>query len=299
MFDILDFIDSKDIREYNRQLETKFTPIEQAVIIYQCNSKTVEEKLSAWHELLDTYTEEEFEKINLPDGGKVTNRHIMFGHTYRQKVEITVKAFEKALELKSNTNGMVYIVTAYTGSDSNDYEEFEFSSFDKAYEYICASKEREFMGYDVGVAHISTMYFSIKVFELDEKSDEKTEFIFDNDFRMTQIYYNYEDEKYGLDYVYIYLPLPFKKGDIIRTIDGCNEYAVVPKTPDKSYFIHAYDATAMHITAWCLGEDEGEIIDDFGHYNIFNLERCTEDELPEDSSYFSKERFLMLRSKLE
>ena len=79
MLDIYDFIDSKDIREYNRLLGTKFAPIEQAVIIYQCNSKTVEEKLSAWHELLDTYTEEEFEKINLPDDGKVTNRHIMFG----------------------------------------------------------------------------------------------------------------------------------------------------------------------------------------------------------------------------
>lgn len=159
----------------------------------------------------------------------------MFGHTYRQKVEITVKAFEKALELKNNTKGMVYIVTAYASPDSNGYEEFEFSSFDKAYEYICTSKKREFLDYDVGVAHISTMYFSIKVFELDEKYDETTEFIFDNDFRMTQIYYNYEEE----------------------------------------------------------------IIDDFAHYNIFNLERCKEDELPEDSSYFSKERFLMLRSKLE
>lgn len=247
MFDINEFIDSKDIREYNRQLETKFTPIEQAVIIYQCNSKTVEEKLAAWHELLDTYTEEEFEKINLPDDGKVTNRHIMFGHTYRQKVEITVKAFEKALELKNNTKGMVYIVTDYASPDSNGYEEFEFSSFDKAYEYICTSKKREFLDYGVGEAPVSTMYFSMKVFSLDEKDNDMTEFIFDNDFRMTQIYYDYEEEKYGLDYVYIYLPLPFKKGDIIRTIDGRNEYAIVPKTPDKSYFIHAYDATAMHI----------------------------------------------------
>lgn len=299
MIDILDFIDSKDIREHNRQLGIKFTPIEQAVIIYQCDRKTVEEKLSAWHELLDTYTEKEFEKINLPDGGKVTNRYIMFGHTYRQKVEITVRAFEKALKLKSSTDGMVYIATVYASPDSNDYEEFEFSSFDKAYEYICTSKEREFLDYGVGEAPVSTMHFSMKVFALDEKSDEATEFIFDNDFRMIQIYYDYKEEKYGLDYVYIYLPLPFKKGDIVRTIDGRNQYAIIPKTLDKSYFIHAYDATAMHITAWCLGEDDGEITDDFGHYNIFNLECCTENDLPEDSYCFSREKFLSLRNKLE
>ena len=137
MVDIFDFIDSKDIRKYNLQLGTKFTPIEQAVLIYHSDLKTVEEKLAAWNELLDAYNEENFSEINLPDGGKVTNRDIMFGHTYRQKVEITVKAFEKALKLKSNTEGMLYIVKIYANADSQAYDttykEAEFSSFEKAF----------------------------------------------------------------------------------------------------------------------------------------------------------------------
>ena len=46
-----------------------------------------------------------------------------------------------------------------------------------------------------------------------------------------------------------------------------------------------------------LEKDYGKIVDDFGHYNFFSLERCTEDDLPEDSYYFSKKRFLDLKTK--
>ena len=50
MFNVLDFIDSKEIREYNRN--TKFTPIEQAVLICHSMGTTVDEKMAAWMELL-------------------------------------------------------------------------------------------------------------------------------------------------------------------------------------------------------------------------------------------------------
>ena len=57
MLNILDYIDSKDIREYNRN--TKFTPFEKAYLIYNCK-RPLEEKISALKELLNTYTEEDF-----------------------------------------------------------------------------------------------------------------------------------------------------------------------------------------------------------------------------------------------
>lgn len=296
MIDIYSFIDSKDIREYNRQLGTKFTPIEQAVIIYNCDSVTVEEKLTAWHELLDTYTEEEFEIINLPDGGKVTNRDIMLNNTYRQMTEITVNGFEKALLLKNKTENFSYLARIYADGNSADCDESEFSDYDKAYEYLCNSKKREFLDY--GEKLNLTINYAMRVISLDESNNDMTEFIFDNDFRMTNIYFWTGKENYGLDMIYIYLPLPFKKGDIIHTIDGSDLYAILPKTPDKNYFIHAYDATAMHITALCLSEHNGEFVDDFGHYNIFSLERCMEEDLPQDSRLFSREIFLKLREKI-
>jgi len=44
MFNILDFIDSKEIREYNQN--TEFTPIEQAALIYHSERTTVDEEMS-------------------------------------------------------------------------------------------------------------------------------------------------------------------------------------------------------------------------------------------------------------
>ena len=63
MFHILDFIDSKDIREYNQN--TEFTPVEQTVLIQHSKGTTVDKKMSVWQELLDTYNEEEFEWTRL------------------------------------------------------------------------------------------------------------------------------------------------------------------------------------------------------------------------------------------
>ena len=66
-FDVLSFIDSKDIRDFNEH--TVFYPIEQAVLIYKSQRRTMEEKMEAWKELLDVYSDEEFEYTQ---GGKRT-----------------------------------------------------------------------------------------------------------------------------------------------------------------------------------------------------------------------------------
>lgn len=73
MFNVLDFIDSKDIRDYNKN--TKFTPIEQAAIIYYSERRNIEEKMSIWRELLDNYNEKDFEKISFGTGKKQYTEH--------------------------------------------------------------------------------------------------------------------------------------------------------------------------------------------------------------------------------
>lgn len=64
-YDVLQFIDSPDIREFNKH--TKFMPAEQAVLTAVSKRKTVEEKMDALQYLADQYTEDEFgtEKILL------------------------------------------------------------------------------------------------------------------------------------------------------------------------------------------------------------------------------------------
>ncbi len=43
------YIDSKDIREYNLQRKTQFSPMELAVLVYHSNVISVEDKLMIWH----------------------------------------------------------------------------------------------------------------------------------------------------------------------------------------------------------------------------------------------------------
>ena len=60
MYDFLDFIDSPDIREYNKGRE--FTPAEEAILISKSMKKTMEEKINTLNQLNFKYSEEEFRK---------------------------------------------------------------------------------------------------------------------------------------------------------------------------------------------------------------------------------------------
>ena len=51
---ILRFINSKDIREYLREMGYAFNSLEAAWLIYQCRDATIDEKHKAWNELIET-----------------------------------------------------------------------------------------------------------------------------------------------------------------------------------------------------------------------------------------------------
>ncbi len=52
--DVLRFINSRDIREHLRNINYEFNSLEAAWLIYQCKTATIEEKHTAWQELIET-----------------------------------------------------------------------------------------------------------------------------------------------------------------------------------------------------------------------------------------------------
>lgn len=52
--DIFKYLNSKDIAEYLRSIDYKFTSAEAAWIIWHCRSITLAEKYEAWQEIIDT-----------------------------------------------------------------------------------------------------------------------------------------------------------------------------------------------------------------------------------------------------
>ena len=52
--DITEFINSKDIRNYHREINYKYSPLQAAWLIYQSARNTITEKHLAWKELIDS-----------------------------------------------------------------------------------------------------------------------------------------------------------------------------------------------------------------------------------------------------
>ena len=59
--DIYKFIDSKDIRNYLKEINYKFEPLEAAWVVWQNASRTLDEKHNAWQESIDAMPDIGFE----------------------------------------------------------------------------------------------------------------------------------------------------------------------------------------------------------------------------------------------
>lgn len=272
MFDILDFIDSKDIREYNRG--THFYPIEQAVLIYLSRKTTVEAKLSAWQELLDTYGEDAFRMTSNGERqlGTVSNRSI---------VSATAEAYTGALQSRYNMEGAVFEAMFYeVGYDSRSIA--LFSDYDKAFEYLKAAKQLYLD--DEDLRDILTAA-EIKIKLIDKQAFWDTTFYFDTNLEMIDIMPYREGVTVGLDDFFVYLPLPFKKGDILRTTDR-RHHGVLSVTPDREHFRHGSDVTNMCVTLDEFYKDGDRWIFGWDHYDYLKLEFCPDDELPREETIF-------------
>lgn len=55
--DVFSFINSRDIRDYLKQIEYRFNSLEVAWLIWQCRSMSYEDKKGAWQEVINTMTD--------------------------------------------------------------------------------------------------------------------------------------------------------------------------------------------------------------------------------------------------
>ena len=128
---ILDFIDSKAVRDFNQ--DTKFLPAEQAILVSESQKTTVEEKLSALQEILRTYQEQEF-----------LYQHYDEEINFRQIIVNTIKLWEEALSRRQERDPAYVYGANFTEKDFNEkiYEKkYFFTSYEKAYQYLVKEKQ--------------------------------------------------------------------------------------------------------------------------------------------------------------
>ena len=277
MFNILDFIDSKDIREYNRN--TNFFPIEQAVLIYNSANTTVEEKLSAWKELLNNHSKEEFRYNQFGE------RQFADDKSNKQIIKETVAAFENSLAMRNLSGDVIFEAVLWESEYPDSLKPRCFKNYPSAFAYLQECKKA--YSVDSDLAHVMTeAKIRIKEFDTDEYDD--TVFCFDNEMRMVKLVPGSStlvSDSYDIANIFVHIPLPFKKGDILRSIKpGKTDYGILTYNPNedlRSWTIDYGDSTDMWFRLDSYDADSKFI---FSHLSPLDFEFCPFSELPEELS---------------
>ena len=275
-YNILDFIDSEDIREYNK--ETSFSPTQKAILIGRSQRQSIENKIKAMENLLLEYLDWDFPYIEAND--KKQKR------SFRGVVSEEVREWKEVLEKRYDNRDAVYIsrLSEVEFLSSDEGNPRFFSNYSKAYESLVIAKKRYLD--DLDLKDVQTLGEIIRItvdagnasYGYDERH-----YMFDSDMRLIDAYRRcHEDTRLmnGIDAYHCYIPLPFKAGDIVKCESPYHEtyYGVFPydwEEPKNRYGISMY----VSLDTYYAKEKLFEMTDDTP---VLELSKCKDDELPED-----------------
>lgn len=274
MDNILQFIDSPDIREHNK--DTKFTPAQQAVLIYRSQKRSVEDKINVLKELIHEYTADEF---GFMDRGKEKI-------SYRKAAENTLLQWEKAMEERSHNEGVVFLVNF---DEKNCMQIFNsdrkvFSTYEKAYHDICTQKKQYLNDEDLKNIETAAEILRVKIDTVDSiYASDFGYYRFDTDMVMIEAEPTdsmLESDESVLADLSFYIPLPFRAGDIVKYESPfCATYYGV--------FSHDWEmprnryGLSMNISL-DLYYEKDHAFDFTDDTAVLNLSRCKDEDLPED-----------------
>ena len=271
---ILDFIDSEDIREYNK--DTLFSPTQKALLIGHSKKQTIEKKIKAMDRLLIEYLDWDFPYIDADDKKQ----------SFRKVITEEVKEWKEVLEKRYDNKEAVYIarLSEVEFLSSDDGNPRFFSNYAKAYESLMLAKK----GYldNLDLKDVQTLGEIIRItvdagnasYGYDERH-----YLFDTDMRLIDVYRKCHEDNClvnGMDAYRCYIPVPFKAGDIVKCVSPYHEtyYGVFPydwKEPENRYGITMY----VSLDTYYAKEKLFEITDETP---VLELSKCRDDELPEE-----------------
>lgn len=274
---IHEFFNSKDIAEYCKSIDYKFSAIETAYMVWYSDHHTIAEKHKAWQEIIDTMPDEEFH-----------SNWDMRGHSLHSFLQAYMRLQNEYIDNFCQTQtGYVY---TYDITDWNDNLLHENDVIYSNYE-ACLSTLKKYEIDDDAYNEISTvkmirhcLYESPTAF-CDAIGSEAI--IYNKNLEPLELQprnYNAEDEMnlldvpYGFYNMWVAIPVPFKKGDIVtvkhtkNSINGKCKPFVLELVPwrrrngsnddineNREYWLNfGVDWTDMDLCAW-FQDDNGEL----------------------------------------
>lgn len=293
MYDLLKFINSLQVREYNR--ETYFTPAEWAVIAANSITVTVEEKLDALQYLTEHYEEEDFakESVNVGLGHAVYHSHL----PSREDVRETMRIWKETLEDRYKGDGFVY-AAGYEEKERYWPGQIEgyrfFPDYEKAFMYLkeMRDKKRESRSF-----RKEDFFGEIERFKPGSRKDQDA-YIFDGNLRMVELFpnvdrWNREDGDYinclnDPEAYQVLVSLPFKKGDVIkvesdRTMPFYGVMCCDWKCVERDW------TQPMWLPLDCYDEEYRDFdYVDGGYSDVLQGAVCVEEELPENQQMLKR-----------
>jgi len=213
---IYDFFNSPDAAKHCQSIGHTFNVVESAVMINQSRSRTLTEKHAAYRTIIAEYTD-----MSLP---KAINHGYI--RSFKEELEKVI-AYEQhsAEHFLTPESGAVYQVSIYCRNTDDPWELDLFSTYEKALDNALEIlNDDENMRY--GYSSQNFMYMRICKIYLDQDSENQIsasakvsksgEIISINENGI------FPPEKVHtlLESIYIYVPVPFKRGDLVEYRDG-------------------------------------------------------------------------------
>ena len=204
--DEYDLINSLSIGEYCRKIKHKFNTEELAVLIFRNKRMSIDEKISKYEELIKNYPDMEVIK-------RINCKH------YDSVKELIKGEVERLQELKTNflkdENKVVYFFEAYYESTRIwDSYKGNQNNIMATYKEIDEEIEKEIKEYEDIIAYrVYKKYLNCDIPII------TAEYQVINNRRILNNIYDSKNDFLDIDNIYIKIPTPFKKGDILATWD--------------------------------------------------------------------------------
>lgn len=294
--DVLEFIDSPDIRTFHQK--TVFTPAQQAVLVMRSGKKTVDEKIEMLEYLIDIYSETEFE-----DGSVGCDYVYDTDISFYENIKYTMKIWKDMLCDRTEDNGYLYAANLMEKEIFPERESYRyFSSYAKTYEYL--KKEKDSYLKSEYLKDIPTVGIILGIKPDTENRWDNDEYWFDSDMNLIEI--SGRNERYQISknktvqpvFSYAFhLELPFHVGDIVKaeSFQRPPLWGVIyyewekPKKPEfctMNIWLDVYD-------------DKREKYDFVDDEDILTLTFAKEGDIPEEERYKLKMLSMARKGKLD
>ena len=209
--DFTNFINSKDIRDYHREIGYQYNALEAAWLVSQCYRKTLEQKHEAWKWIIDNMPDQEIENYGRWESERGESIHKVLAEYMEMENQFIA-------EFKNNSGGWLYSYKSYYNTsdykhDSYSYEGV-FTSWEKCLQYVEENEDGEdisFIEIRRGKADDDDMFRNNGDIEID---------LFGRIMNVYPCYSQEENERWYyldsfFDELWFEFPVPFKKGDIV------------------------------------------------------------------------------------